>query len=654
MPEVAIRRVVSEDEYALLLKPKDDLIVREVSARNSGNGLGESSGGSPSRSSSSSGEHGDGKHGDGELREFDSAEGAFRHYRRTLRATPLPSTTIPPSTTTYPSRHYEIKETTSFRLSIPFWSFALNLLVKRELRRPRLGDAEETAPRQLWWMPSQRLDERSGHVLGVLCLISLVTGYLGVLLSQTLTFVADEFNADKGTQGIVLSAVRLGVPLAFGITFLADRFGRQPLLRIGLVGAYLTTALTAASVGIWMFGISQGVARGLITAAALLIGIIAAEEMPAGARAYAASILSMCAGLGAGVMVWFIWIADFSLWAWRFLYLIPLLAAPGLVWMLRALPETRRYEILQSGAATLDSTDLVATTTTFAHPGHLDETPSQSITPDPANIDHSSTTSSQTDASPPSDIQPHSPIKLSATATSHSATSDPLDCRYKPPFQPTSMDPSNPVTNPELPNPDIQQFQRLLLLGGTLFLLSIFTTPASQFLNEYLRDERDFSGVHLVAFQLFTNTPAGISLYLAGRWADRRGRRQIAMVALLGMTIFTALKFSAAGWPMWGWGLGGSVFAAAMVPIIGVYGPELFATSQRGRSNGILTVIGVAGGALGLLLVGQLAERWDSFGQVFTIVSAAPILVIALVFFMFPETARKELETLNPTDKAPD
>ena len=160
--------------------------------------------------------------------------------------------------------------------------------------------------------------------------------------------------------------------------------------------------------------------------------------------------------------------------------------------------------------------------------------------------------------------------------------------------------------------------------------------------------------MQLVAFQLLTNTPAGISLYLAGRWADKRGRRQIAMVALLGMAAFTTLKFSAAGWPMWGWGLGSSVFAAAMVPIIGVYGPELFATSQRGRSNGILTVIGVAGGALGLLLVGQLAERWDSFGQVFAIFSVAPLVVIALVFFMFPETAQKELEALNPTDKAPD
>ena len=557
MPEVAIRRVVSEDEYALILKPKDDLIVKEVSARDAVNGLSESSSSNPNWSSSSDGEHGNGEHGDGELREFDSAEGAFRHYRRTLRAAPLPSTTASSS------RHYEIEETTSFRLSIPFWSFALNLLVKRELRRPRLGAAEETTPRQLWWMPSQRLDERSGYVLGVLCLISLVTGYLGVLLSQTLTFVADEFNANKGTQGIVLSAVRLGVPLAFGVTFLADRFGRQPLLRIGLVGAYLTTALTAASVGIWMFGISQGVARGLITAAALLIGIIAAEEMPAGSRAYAASILSMCAGLGAGVMVWFIWIADFSLWAWRFLYLIPLLAAPGLVWMLRALPETKRYEI--------------------------------------------------------------------AAPTANSPT----------------------VKHPTA-NPDVQRLQRLLLLGGALFLVSIFTTPASQFLNEYLRDERDFSGVQLVAFQLLTNTPAGISLYLAGRWADRRGRRQIAMVALLGMAAFTTLKFSAAGWPMWGWGLGSSVFAAAMVPVIGVYGPELFATSQRGRSNGILTVIGVAGGALGLLLVGQLAERWDSFGQVFAIFSVAPLAVIALVFFMFPETAQKELEMLNPADKAPD
>jgi len=564
MPEVVIRRVVSEDECALIVNPKDDLLVKEVAVGGERLGADEGSG----------------------VYEFDASDGAFTHYRRTLRVARKGDT----------AASYEIEETTSFNLSIPFWSGLLNLPVKREFSRPR-----SASPRQLWWMPSQRLDERSGHVLGVLCLMSLVTGYLGVLLSQTLTFVADEFNADKGTQGIVLSAVRLGIPLAFGVTFLADRLGRQPLLRFGLVGAYLVTALTAASVGIWMFGISQGVARGLVTASALLIGIIAAEEMPAGARAYAASILSMCAGLGAGVMVWFIWVADLSLTAWRFLYLIPLLAAPGLVWMLRALPETRRYEIAAPTASNPLADNFA--TSDFA-------------------------TDNSTTADPPAS---NSPATNSSSAVPSVGNS--------------------PIAKHAPANPDMMH--RLLLLGGALFLLSIFTTPASQFLNEYLRDERDFSGVQLVAFQLLTNTPAGISLYLAGRWADKRGRRQIAMVALLGMAAFTTLKFSAAGWPMWGWGLGSSLFAAAMVPVIGVYGPELFATSQRGRSNGILTVIGVAGGALGLLLVGQLAERWDSFGQVFAIFSVTPLAVIALVFFLFPETAQKELETLNPTDKAP-
>ena len=615
MPSVTVRRVVSEAECALIVNPKDDLLVKEMLVKDvlvkEVSVGGENSEAEPILPPADDPQGGKASIEDksSRLYEFKASEGAFHHYRRTLQVIPAASShaqtislqqsssapSSPPRhsepsskddnqppfvhSTSSPQHHSEIIETTSFRLSLPFWSIALNLLLKREFRRPR-----SATPRHLWWMPSQRLDERNGHVLGVLCLISLVTGYLGVLLSQTLTFVADEFNADKGTQGIVLSAVRLGVPLAFGVTFLADRFGRQPLLRIGLVGAYFVTALTAASAGIWMFGISQGVARGLVTATALLIGIIAAEEMPAGARAYAASILSMCAGLGAGVMVWFIWIADLSLWAWRFLYLIPLLAASGLVWMLRALPETRRYEIAAgdiSGAGATIGTDAADATDT--------------------------------------------------------------DLTNTPQHNPLQTQPSQPDLLP-----------RLLLLGGALFLVSVFTTPASQFLNEYLRDERGFSGIQLVAFQLFTNTPAGISLYLAGRWADKRGRRQIAMVALIGIAIFTTLRFSTAGWPMWGWGLGSSVFAAAMVPIIGVYGPELFATSNRGRSNGILTVIGVAGGALGLLLVGQLAERWGNFGQVFTIFSVAPILVIGLVFFLFPETARKELETLNPTDKTPD
>lgn len=596
MPQRTVQHIVNQAGLAAACLPRDDLIVKEAADTAAATldsaaleWLGQGS----------------------VLRlKFNLDEGAFTSYERTLEIRQLGQPAQPPIAPAEPKQpaepqppaepQYQITETTSFRLSVPFWSAALNFLVRRELGRPRSGanfatfspgatsgTANAAATRHPWWLPAQRLDARGGHVIGVLCLMSLFTGYLGTLLSQTLTYVSDSFGADKGTQGIVLSVVRVGALLSLLVALLADRRGRKFLLRIALPGAFLLTAAGAASEGIWSFAAAQTVARGLTTAVALLIGIVAAEEMPAGARAYAASVLSLSAALGAGVMVMLLPLADVDGQAWRVLFLIPLLALPALVWLLQRLPETWRFEKSLAGAGDEGAGD-------GAGAGDNAGTGAG------AQVARAAT-------------EPH-----------------------------TATEPTNRV-RPES--------RRLLLLGSALFFFLLFVTPASQFLNEFLRDERGFSGAKITAFQLFSNTPAGISLYLAGRWSDIRGRRHIAMVALLGMTAFTVLRFASDGWTMWGWSLGSSIFAAAVVPTLGVYGPELFQTSNRGRNNGTLTVIGVCGSALGVLAIGHFTEHWISFGAAFAVLSFAPLVVVALLLFAFPETARLELETLNPDDQ---
>ena len=141
MPEVVIRRVVSEDEFALIVNPKDDLLVKEVAVGDETRDADEFSG----------------------IYEFDASDGAFTHYRRTLSVARKSEdsgavnasndTSADDASANGTVTSYEIAETTSFNLSIPFWSGLLNLLVKREFGRPR-----SASPSQLWWMPSQRLD----------------------------------------------------------------------------------------------------------------------------------------------------------------------------------------------------------------------------------------------------------------------------------------------------------------------------------------------------------------------------------------------------------------------------------------------------------------------------------------------------------------
>jgi MFS family permease len=92
--------------------------------------------------------------------------------------------------------------------------------------------------------------------------------------------------------------------------------------------------------------------------------------------------------------------------------------------------------------------------------------------------------------------------------------------------------------------------------------------------------------------------------------------------------------------------------AAATVPSLGVYQPELFPTSLRGRANGLITLVAVLGSSTGLILAGIIADR-SSLGEAMAVLLVGPLLVGLLVLTRFPETARVELEELNPEDRAP-
>ena len=90
-------------------------------------------------------------------------------------------------------------------------------------------------------------------------------------------------------------------------------------------------------------GATQLVARGLSTALALLIVVVVAEEMPAGSRAYGVSLLTMSAGLGAGMVLWLLPLVELDERAWRLLYVMPLVFLPLVRITAPLLPESRRF-----------------------------------------------------------------------------------------------------------------------------------------------------------------------------------------------------------------------------------------------------------------------------------------------------------------------
>ncbi len=369
-------------------------------------------------------------------------------------------------------------ETTDFRLAIPVWRPLFTPLARRALR-----GTDREAGRYPWWSPPDRFDPRAARVLALLTVFAVISGYLGTLITQTITFAADEFGAGDRAQGVTLAAVRVGVLLALALAAAADRRGRRTLLIAVSLGACITAVTGAAAPSLAWLGASQTIARGLSTAMGLLIAIVAAEELPRNSRAYGVSVLALSAALGSGMAVWALPLADLAIWTWRLLYVIPLLGIPVVLAAGRPLPETRRFV------------------------EHHDQAP----------------------------------------AAPHAA--------------------------------------RVWLLAASAFLGALFLAPASQFLNEFLRDEQGFSAASIAVFTLATNTPGAIGVLVGGHLADVRGRRQVGSISLGVGVALTVLMFLSGGWALWLFSVVAAVIGAATVPALGVYGPELFPTAARGQSE---------------------------------------------------------------------
>jgi MFS family permease len=273
--------------------------------------------------------------------------------------------------------------------------------------------------------------------------------------------------------------------------------------------------------------------------------------MPAGSRAYALSLMAMCGGLGAGVCVTALNLADIGPRGWRLIYVIPLIGLPAVASVRHRLVESRRF------------------------------------------------------------LAPHAAVKVAG----HGG--------------------------------------RLLLLAVSALLANIFVAPQSQFGNRFLQTERGFSGGRIGLLSVVVGTPAAIGIVAGGRLADVRGRRIVAAVALTVGTVCTVAFFYAQGWGLWVWAMLGNVVSAASIPALGVYGPELFPTGLRGKANGVIGVAGLVGSAVGLIGAGVLSDRYGAIGPAMALLAVAPILLAVLVITAYPETARRELEELNPEDRAP-
>jgi MFS family permease len=196
-----------------------------------------------------------------------------------------------------------------------------------------------------------------------------------------------------------------------------------------------------------------------------------------------------------------------------------------------------------------------------------------------------------------------------------------------------------------------RQFRnRLMLLAAAGFIHASFQAPTNQLLNDFLKDERGFSASSISGFRMVTSLPGILGIVIGGKLAEVHGRRMVGAVAVLIGGATTVLTYNSDGAVMWLVAIVSIVFSAATVPALGVYGPELFPTSLRGRANAVITTITVAGSATGLVIAGQLDERYGGLSRGITLLGVGPLIVVAMIALLYPETANRELEDINPED----
>lgn len=441
----------------------------------------------------------------------------------------------------------QLTERTTYLLNIPWFGWLFALPIRLLIGRRGFDPVHRRPHKTPWWAPPDQISPRHALILGLLAAASMSSAFTNTLFTQTAQFAAEDFGIGDVGYSVAQSIVRAGIVVALPFAILADRIGRQRVIRVVAWAAPIVTALGALAPNFPALVATQAIGRPLGLALDILIAVVVAEEMPRNSRAYAVSIMAMASGLGAGVAVMALPLADLGENGWRLVYVVTLIWLVVAVDVSRRLPETERFE------------------------------------------------------------RPH-------------VVAPPIDRG------------------------------RLLTLGVVAVFANFFVAPASAYQNRYLREIRGFDAGMISLFTLTTATPAALGLILGGRLADFRGRRRLIATAIPVATVLVLASFVVGGAPMWLSAFGGGFIGGVAYPALAVYRAELFPTGNRGRAAGLLTASALIGGIGGLLLVGQLLDRGQSYGQVIGVVAVAQVVVVLVVLARFPETAHRELEDLNPED----
>ena len=192
--------------------------------------------------------------------------------------------------------------------------------------------------------------------------------------------------------------------------------------------------------------------------------------------------------------------------------------------------------------------------------------------------------------------------------------------------------------------------RRLVVVATMSFAVSMITGPANSLVFIYAQNVRHASGI-LVSAMVVSAGVTGLVGLLLGRWAsDRIGRRPTIAVAMAVIAALGVLTYSGST-PALLLGYVAGVMASSMLaPAAGALANELFPTSVRASAAGWYLATGVLGAVVGLLVFGAVADVGGTANHalVAAAVTFLPVVPVAALLWLLPETRGRELEEMWP------
>jgi MFS family permease len=577
-------------------------------------------------------------------RSFGQTEGPLASYRRTVDITPLEG------------GRYAIRQVVEMRVGLPWWSWLLAPPLRFSLGRVERSQAGHgpVRTRLPWWAPPQRLDRRQAVVLATLAALVSVQGYLAALLPETLTYAASEMHVGTFGQGVVFASVELSALPALFALVMADRRGRRMVVLWATGGAAVLSELGAFAPGVAWLTVTQVAAGALVAAAGIAAIVVAVEEVPRGCRAWAVGVLGMAAGFGGGGPLLLLPLAGTGPGGWRWLYWLSLLTLPVVVVCGQQLPESRRWAAAGAPAGGPEGPN--ATVTGATVPGAT--VPGATV---PGATVHGVAGGAAPRLSPGGEaVAAPAAGRVAAAGAAgggdgRSRQSGTANGVIRPLFGASSRAFRSPLARPRRQGPATALAAKLNSPAGRLalvctgaLLFALFAAPAAQYQTQFLRQQRHYSALGISFLQQFAGSIGAFGVLVGGRLADTHGRRPVGVACVIGATAAALWSYLAHGWPLWCAATAAQFFLYATAPVLGVYGAELFATSTRARSAGLVAASSSVGGVAGLLAVGALAAHFGTLAPALATLAVGPLLLVVLLLYGYPETAGMPLEDLAP------